>query len=66
MSEINKPTALTYHVITNVDESIVHYGLTDTDQVTTSALTELETFTNEQDYLDRLDALGIDPNLEEE
>ena len=64
MSEINKPDVDTWYILYNVGGSIYHYGLTTEDQVTTSDFTELETFTVEQDYLDRLAELGIDPDTD--
>jgi len=59
---INKPNERTYYIILNGNTV---YGYLDTDQVLTSGKGgTMEEFTVEQDWLDRLEELGIDVNEE--
>ena len=59
MGEIDKPAQLTYYIAYNDDKVFFHYGETGTMNVTTTALTNMETFIVEADYLARCDVLGI-------
>lgn len=62
MSEIKKPVQRTWYIIQN---GTTHYGYVDPDQVMDSGKENLQIFLNEQDWLDALLLLGIDPNNEE-
>lgn len=49
----------TYWICRKSDNSDIHYGLVDVGLVTTSGQEVKETFTVEQDWIDRLEVLGI-------
>ena len=57
---IQFPSVDTYYISYDNDQAFLHNGMTETNQQTENALDVMETFTVEQDYLDRLDALGIE------
>ena len=61
--EINKPIQRTYYILINGE---TQYGYIEPDQVLTNeSKSQCETFIVEQEWLDRLLELGIDPNEED-
>ena len=62
MSDLNKPEIKTYYINKNGD---IHYGVVDTDQCMSTGLPSVEIFTIKQEWLDRLEELGIDTSASE-
>lgn len=60
MHKIEFPAQLTYFIFTQTGEDWVGYGENDTDQCTWSDLTTEETFLIRQEWIDRLNELGVD------
>jgi hypothetical protein len=56
MVEIKNHTVKTYYIAKPAN----HYGVVEVGDVFESGQAELETFTIEQEYLDRLEELGIE------
>lgn len=57
-SKIIKPDVTTYFIVKN---GVIAYGIVEPDQHMDSGLSNLQTFTVEQEWLDELALLGIDP-----
>lgn len=56
MPEINKPTSATYWVARNADGSVLHHGVTDTNQVTTTGQPTFVYDTDQSQQLSELEA----------
>ena len=63
MLELKTHIVKTWYIVKSTDNSIIHYGFVEVGNVMESGQEELETFTIEQGWVDRLLVLGI--NLEE-
>lgn len=60
MNEILFPITTTYWIFYNNEQTIIHYGQTNSNQTTTSGLDNQEIFTEYNLYLERLSELNID------
>lgn len=59
MESITGHTVSTYWIMKAIDNSVIHYGCVSVGAVVDSGQEVKETFTVEQDWLDRLSVLGI-------
>ena len=59
MVELNGHTVKTWWICKKSDDSIIHYSFSEVGDKMESGQDELETFTVEQDWIDRLLELGI-------
>ncbi len=57
--EINKPSVSTWFIAYEDAEAFYHNGCTKTDQLTSTRLDNMETFTVEDDYVARAGVLDI-------
>lgn len=66
MITINKPQVDTYFILWNDEDSIekYHKGVVGVDNCLTSAKENKLTYTNKQEWLDKLDELGIENPIE--
>lgn len=55
-----KATVETFYICHSID--IVHYGVLEPGQEVSTGQDQLETFTKESEYLNRLQELGINPD----
>jgi hypothetical protein len=61
MHTINKPLDKTYFIYTKTGDSRINYGSVETTQISESSDVKIEEkFTIYQDWINRLDELGVD------
>ena len=63
MNQIKYPAQRTYYIVQN---GSTHYGYVDPDQVMDSGHNEMQTFLVEQEWIDALALLDINPYQEED
>jgi hypothetical protein len=69
MNELTHPEVTTYWIAYSIDKQIVHYGITDPEQVTTSGMDNFEYDITKEVLIQRLLDLGykfVDPETEAE
>ena len=59
MKELKNHTVKTWWIMKSIDNSVIHHGVAEVGQEVSSGQDELETFTVEQEWIDRLAVLGI-------
>lgn len=59
MLELKGHTVKTWYISKSSDNSIIHYGFVEVGSIMQSGQEEMETFTIESDWSDRLLILGI-------
>lgn len=59
MLELKVHTVKTWYISKSSDNSIIHYGFVEVGSIMQSGQEEMETFTIESDWSDRLLILGI-------
>ena len=63
LQEIVGEEVLTYYIVYNTGVTLTGTGFVDVGQRMTCDRDTLETFTDEQEYIDRCVELGIEPDL---
>jgi len=64
--EINNTSVKTWYIVKTTDNSIIHYECLEIGGCMKSGQPELETFTDQQSWIDRLAVLGkvyVDPEI---
>jgi len=59
MVDIKNHTQTTWWIAKSTDNTIIHYGVVDINNIVESGQEELEMFIVEQEWIDRLLVLGI-------
>ena len=60
IKELQNPEHKTYWIAYSDDKKVVHYGITETNQVTTTGLDNFEFDTDKQKLMERITELGLD------
>lgn len=59
MVECKNHIEKTWWITKKTDNSVIHYGEVEVGNVVESGQEEIETFTSEEEWIDRLEELGI-------